>query len=280
MVMNNKWLALIFVCLALMVGAGAWLFFKSAGETVYDTKLDITSDVSQKNRRDSNVIIVGLDPNYPPMEFLDSESRFSGFDIDLMKVAFQKMGREYELKAIKWDEKTDLLNNKTIDLIWSGLNITDERKGLYELSKSYFKGTQVIAVPSSSNITHKSQLAGKQIGIQKGTFIMPMLEEFNKKNPTGPMAGVIEYDDSATAMTSILEGKIDAVISDGLNVLYFAASSEGRFRVLPELFLETDGTGVAARKGERQLISEINRTIDEMREDGSYQKVYKKWFGE
>lgn len=278
--MNNKWLALIFVCLALMVGAGAWLFFQTTGKTAYDGNLDVASNVSQENRRDSNVLIVGLDPNYPPMEFLDAESRFAGFDIDLMKIAFQKMGRQYEIKAIKWDEKTDLLNNKTIDLIWSGLNITDERRGLYELSKSYFKGTQVIAVPSHSNITHKSQLAGKQVGIQKGTFIMPMLEEFNKKNPTGRIASIIEYNDSATAMTKMLEDQIDAVISDGLNVLYYAANSEGRFRVLPELFLETDGTGVAARKGDRQLITEINQTLDEMRRDGSYQKVYKKWFGE
>lgn len=274
--MKNKWFAVSVFLLLVVSVAFVWVFLQNR-TTIRQTS-DVMSDVVVE-KRDANTLIVGLDPHYPPLEFFNSDNQFTGFDIDLLDAAMKKMGRSYELKVIEWGDKTKLLNNKTIDIIWSGLNITDERKKLYELSSPYLASQQVITVPTESNITRQEQLAGKRIGIETGAFVGPLIEEFGNKNPAGPVSFVNEYPESAVATVKLLTDEIDAVISDAVNARYYASRSDGKFRVLTKPFWEGEGVAVAARKGETQIIAEINKTMDALRKDGTYKSIYQKWFG-
>lgn len=275
--MKDKWVTVSIFLLAVVGFALAWLFLQNTTTVKSDTA-DVMSDVVAQ-KRDANTLVIGLDPHYPPLEFFNSENEFTGFDIDLLDAAMKKMGKPYELKVIEWGDKTELLNNKTIDVIWSGLNITDERSKLYELSNSYLNSEQVITVLASSNITRQEQLAGKRIGIETGSFVGPMIDEWGEKNPAGPVGVVNEYSESAVATVKLLTDEVDAVISDAVNAKYYASRSDGKFRVLPQPFWKGEGVAVAARKGETQIISEINSTLDELRKNGTYQSIYDKWFG-
>lgn len=275
--MNRKWFASLLVLLVILSAAFVWVFLQNRVEVKAGSG-DVMSGVIAE-KRDANTIIVGLDPHYPPMEFFDGNNQIIGFDIDLIKATMNKLGKPYELKPIAWNDKTKLLNNNTIDIIWSGLNITDERKGLYELSNSYLPSEQVVTVAASSNITSLAQLADKRIGVESGTFMLPEIEKFGETNPAGHVSSVDEYSESAVATVKILSGEIDAVISDAVNAKYYASRSDGRFRVLPTPLWKGEGVAVGARKGDTKMISEINIALDELRKNGVYQSIYEKWFG-
>ena len=84
----------------------------------------------------SNRIIIGHEDTFPPMEFRTPLGELVGYGIDLAQEAFKRMGVEFEYKLLDWSKKDDaLLRDKTIDMIWSGLNITEERRQLYGFSE-------------------------------------------------------------------------------------------------------------------------------------------------
>lgn len=233
-----------------------------------------------KEERLKNAVVIGMDANYPPMEFIDANAEMAGFDVDMIKVAFEKMGKPYFIKPMSWDKKTELLNNGDIDLIWSAMNITDERKEIYQMSNSYMSGEQVFVLPAQSDIETKEQIAGKRVGLTAGGFVAPILEKFSKSNPQGEIGSTKEFPDVASAMVGLLTNEVDVVIADGIAGRYYSSHSPGKFKILPELLVKTEGTGVAAKKGNTKLIDEVNNVLEQMKADGTMKQVYTKWFGE
>lgn len=262
---------LIFAVLLASV-LGGLLFIRQSEKAA-----QIAPTVEVEERGDA--IIVGLDPNYPPMEFTNAESEIVGFDLDLMEATFRDMGQEYRLKSIVWGEKDDELNSGKIDLIWSGLNITDERKQIYELSNSYLEGEQLFVVAVNSPIVSGSDLSFKRLAIQSGTFIKPTLTKLEQKQGAS-FASITEYSGVSTAMIALLSGEADVAIADGLSVRYHVSHSPGKFRILPEILMRTGGTGVAARKGNRELINRVNVALGNLEENGSLKAIRQKWFGQ
>lgn len=94
----------------------------------------------------------------------------------------------------------------------------------------------------------------------------------------GKVGTVMGFDQVSLALSGLLTGKNDAVMFDEHPMLYHAHHSPGKFRVLEDSFGEFD-IAVGARPEDKELIQKINQTLAEMRKDGTYQKVYEKWFG-
>lgn len=221
-----------------------------------------------------------MDPNLPPMEFIDQNGGYAGFDIDLIKVTFNILDKKYDIRSIDWGQKEVLLDNGAIDLIWSGLGVTDERVEIFELSVPYLSDGMLAVVPHSSDIQEFSQMADKKIGTQKGTYVYPKLEEFNRNNSLGPTRGVKEYHGTAESMTAMLTGEVDVVLASSVAARYYVANSPGKFRILPGFFLKNQGVAVAARKGETELIEKINRVLMRLSDDGTIGQITERWLGD
>lgn len=190
------------------------------------------------------------------------------------------MGKEYELRPMAWADKDDLLNSKEIDLIWGGVSITKKRREIYLMTKPY-TATNILCVTSSgSGIYSLADLEGKRVGHQRRSFVKGLLEDYSKNNPRGEMASIEAFPSSSSAMTSILEGKLDASCSSRASILYYAANSKGKFRVISEPLVELEGLSVAGRIGDTKLIGEVNNAIDTLKSSGEMSKIERKWFGE
>src|SRR3712207_602856 len=87
-----------------------------------------SSDKKEETSKASKEIVVGLDNTFVPMGFLDENNELVGFDIDLAKEAFKRMGLEPRFENIDWSTKEQSLDNKNIDVLWNGYSITPERK--------------------------------------------------------------------------------------------------------------------------------------------------------
>jgi len=225
--------------------------------------------------------IVGLDDTFAPMGFRDENGEIVGFDIDLAKEAASRMGVKAEFKAVDWDGVIFELKSKKIDMVWNGMTITEDRKKQIAFSDTYYTGEQIVITRADSDIDSISDLAGRVVGTQLGSTSYFALE----KNPVfTDLKDVKKYGSNVDALLDLEAGRTEAIIIDSMVGRYYATkkeTKEGR-----DIFAFVNGsladeyTGIGIRKEDQTLVTEINRVMDEMRADGTFDTIYKKWFGQ
>jgi polar amino acid transport system substrate-binding protein len=221
-------------------------------------------------------IIVGLDDEFSPMGFRDENNELVGFDIDLARAAGEKMGVEIEFQPIDWDTKEVELETNKIDLIWSGFTMTDDRLASMEFTKPYLDNRQVIMVKADSTLATKAELAGKNVGVQDGSSGMEAIE---KDGADKSFADMLTYDTYLQAFTDLEVGRIDAVVVDEVVAKYHMEKNPDKFKLLDEDF-GSEQYGIAAKKGNTELIDKLQTALDELNADGEAAEISTKWFGE
>ncbi len=226
---------------------------------------------------DGDKIIIGLDDEFPPMGFRDEQNELVGFDIDLAKAAGEKMGVEVEFQPIDWDTKELELDSGSIDLIWNGFTMTDERVESMEFTKPYLKNTQIILVPQDSAIQSKADLSGKIVGLQDGSSALDAVEADEMVSSLGD---VVKYDTNVLAFQDLAIGRVDAVVADEIVVKYYLANNENNFRIIEDGNFGDELYGIAAKKGNTALIGTLQGALDELSADGTAAEISTKWFGD
>ena len=235
-----------------------------------------SADDSFKNIKEKKELIVGLDDNFPPMGFRDNSGEIVGFDIDMAKEVGTRMGVKVTFKPVEWDGVILSLNNKDIDVIWNGLTITDKRKEQIAFSKVYLQNKQIIIVNSKSNISKKSDLQDKIVGIQMGSSSESALASDSEL--TSSLKEVKKYSNNTEALLDLSAGRIDAVIVDEVVGRYYASKKPDNYTVLDEN-LGVEDYGVGIRKSDSSLTEEIDKLLEEMKSDGTANTISQKWFG-
>jgi len=161
---------------------------------------------------DKGTFIVGLDPAFPPMGYTDDTTgELVGFDIDLAREVCRRLEVELVLQSIDWSAKEMELANKSIDCIWNGFSVNDERIAALTLSKPYLANAQIIMVPEGSDIKTKADLAGKTVGLQSGSSAY---EAVMADSIASSIGKVEEYADNLSAFMDLKAGRIDAFVVD------------------------------------------------------------------
>ena len=222
-------------------------------------------------------IVVGLDDNFPPMGFKNEKNEIVGFDIDMAKEAAKRLGRPVEFKAIDWSSKEAELKSGRIDVIWNGLNITEERKKNMLFSNPYMEAKQLIFIPAGSPVKGQADLAGKVIGIQSASTAEQNLE--NDKAFAGTLKEVKKYPDCIAAMMDMEAGRVDAIITDEIVGRYYMEKKPGKFVALEKPVGPIGNFGIAFRLDDKALQGDIQKVLDEMKKDGTSAKISKQWFG-
>lgn len=225
---------------------------------------------------DDKTFVVGLDDSFPPMGFRDDKNEIVGFDVDLAKEVGKRLGMTVVLQPINWDTKELELDSGNIDVIWNGLTITDERKKAMDFTAPYLKNDQVIVVKKDSAIKTKADLAGKNIGLQKGSSAY---DAFVADPISKETAAMNEYPENVSALTDLGIGRIDAVIVDSIVARYYITSEKADYVILGES-LSPELYGVGLKKGNTELLTKVQAAIDAMIADGTAAQISTKWFGE
>ncbi len=238
---------------------------------------EATTETGANNTTSGEKIIIGLDDQFPPMGFRDENNEIVGFDIDLAKAAGEKMGVDVEFQPIDWDSKELELNSGKIDLIWNGFSITDERKETMDFTEPYLDNKMIIIVNEGSDIKTKADLAGKNVGIQDGSSAVDAVEKDDIHNDFSSMP---TYDTNILALSDLEVGRIDAVVADQVVVKYYLSQNPDKKFVILDDDFDSEVYGVAAKKGNTELINKLQTAFDELSEDGTSAEISKKWFGE
>ena len=168
-------------------------------------------DTSLEDLKSRGKFILGLDDSFPPMGFRDENNEIVGVDIDLATEVCKRLGVELVVQPINWDSKELELTSGKIDCIWNGMTVTDERIEAMFLSKPYLDNRQVVIVEEGSKIGQVSDLAGKTVGLQKGSSAR---EAFDANPIASQVKEVVEYEDNVSAFLDLQAGRIDALLVD------------------------------------------------------------------
>lgn len=225
----------------------------------------------------SGTLTVCSDVPYPPFEDFDKSaaSGFKGFDVDVIGAIAKKLDLKLAIKDSDFDalQSGVLLNSRKCDLGASAMTITPERAKKIAFSDGYYDSKQSLLVPTGSAITSIDGLAGKKVGVQKGTTG----ETYTKEN--APDAKAVQYADDGKMYLALKAGQIDAILQDlPVNLDHENDAKEpGKFKVV-QTYDTDEQYGFAAKKGNTALIDAINKQLKAMKADGSYQKIYDTYF--
>lgn len=263
------------VIAVLMAVAMTATMFTGCGEKAKDKGGD-GADTSLEYVKEKGTLVVGLDPAFPPMGFMDENQEIVGFDIDLAKEVCERMEIEPEFTPIDWDTKEQELNTKGIDCIWNGLSRSPEREEALLLSDTYMLNTQVAVVLADNEAKTLDDLAGKTVAVQTASTAE---EAIANDKEFADSIEILSIKDNVQAMLELGTNSADAVVMDKVVAMYYMEKEAGKYKILDESLADEE-YAIAFRKADQALCDEVVKTLKEMKEDGTLAEIATKWFGE
>ncbi len=223
-------------------------------------------------------LVVGSETAYAPMEFVDEKTgECVGFDMDLIRAVGESMGAEVEIRSMEFTALIPALQNGQIDCAISSMSINPKRLKVVDFSDSYYDSGLIIAVAKNTEgISTLADLEGKPIGAQIGTTGADACLSVKENDP---QTKVNTYDHVGEAFMELQKGGIVAVINDfPVTDFYVKTEASDKVKTVGEIFLADDHYGIAVQKGDTATLNLINEGLNKIKNDGTYDEIYAKWF--
>lgn len=215
-------------------------------------------------------LTVGSDIPYPPFE-QGKAPNYEGFDIALMEAIGENIGREVGFQDTSFDTIFRDLAQGKFDAVASATTITDEREETVDFTNPYYRSEQAILVKAGGEaIDSVEGLKGKTVGVQQGTTGQEFSEEQAEAGEIRP------YPQGPDAVAALRTGAVDAVVID-IPVAENAVEAEPGVEISAAIPTEEE-YGFVVKQGETELLDELNEGLEEAMDDGTYAKIYEKWF--
>lgn len=212
---------------------------------------------------------VGSDIPYPPFE-QGKPGNYTGFDIELIEAIGEKIGRKPEVQDTSFETIFRDVQQGKFDAAISAATITEEREKAVDFSNPYYLSEQALLVAEGSPFKELKELEGKTVGVQQGTTG----QELAKEEIGG--AEIRPYPEGPDAVNALKAGTVEGVVIDA-PVAQNAVEKSGGVEIAEKIPTEEE-YGIAVAQGETELLEEINQGLKEVEEDGTYTKIFKKWF--
>ena len=263
------------LCVSMIAGCGE----QNSGDD--KTETSTVTEASLQKVQERGYFTIGLDDDFAPMGFRDDNGEIVGFDIDLANAVAGKMGVEVKLQPINWDSKNIELSSGSIDVIWNGFSINDERRTEILFSNPYLSTKQSVLVRVDSDIAKKTDLEGKKLAIQDGSTSEEAVRSDANTFALIGEENLVRFDSSSEVIAALQEGGADAAVIDEVFVRYYLEKQgmSDQFKVLEDGFDEED-YGVGGRLGDYSLMEAINKALDECKAEGITSEISEKWLGE
>lgn len=230
---------------------------------------------SDKRTAQEGVLRVGSETTFPPFEYTDDQGKAIGFDVDLSQAIADKLGMKMEFVGMGFDALIPAVNSGSIDMIAAGMNATPEREKAADFSDVYFDqgGFTAIVRKDNTDIHGIDDLKGKIVGAQVGSIPVDMAKAL-------PAAQVKEIDSNSQIFMELEAGTIDGAIMDNAVAMFYLKQGADKDLKLVGEPTKSTGINLGFKKGNTQLRDDVNKALKELKEDGTYQKIYEKWFGD
>jgi polar amino acid transport system substrate-binding protein len=209
--------------------------------------------------------------SYQPFQF-EKDGEVVGFDVDIVDAVAKKLGVEQEIVNTPFETITTgaAFNQDQCDVAAAAMTITPEREEAIGFSEPYFAANQAVLTKDDKTAKDADALKDFKVAAQAGTTGLDYATE-NFKD-----AEVITYEDLPLSLEALKTGQADAVVNDN-GVLYDYAANNDGFAV--GFDIDTgESYGIGMKKDSAELKKAVDDTVKELKDNGEYDKIYKKWF--
>ncbi|WP_114947794.1 transporter substrate-binding domain-containing protein [Microvirga calopogonii] len=217
---------------------------------------------------------------YPPYTTKDASGKPIGWEIDLMNAVCEELKEKCTIVDVAWDGLIPALESKKIDVIWSSMSITEERKKRIDFTDKYYSAMASMIGPKDGAVgVAAEQLKGKTIGIAVSTTQSAYFKKHFAKIATEKSYGTVDE-----SLQDLVSGRIDYVFADTGPLKEFLKTDLGQkcceFKgtVDPDDAILGEGVGGGVRKGDNELKQKLNNAIKAIRANGKYAEFNKKYF--
>ena len=227
----------------------------------------------QKKQEEKNKLYVGTNAEFEPFEYRDGD-KIVGFDIDLITEIAKLINIEIEFKDMKFDGLLPALESKNIDIIVAGMTATDERRKFVNFSDPYYESQQTILVHKDNNdIIGFDSLQGKNVGVVLGYTGDLAVSEMSNVN-------VQRYSATSEAVIALKSKKVDAVVLDSEPAKQYFDKNDDLKLVLDLAASVKEEYAIAMRKDDNELLAKVNEALKTLKDNGTYDTLISKYFGE
>ena len=220
-------------------------------------------------------LTMSTNATFPPYESVADDGKgyegtgFEGIDIEIAYALAQKLGLELVVDDMEFESALSAVQTGKSDIVAAGVTVTPDRLNTMCFTDSYAPGVQVVIVKEGSDIKTIDDLEGKQIGTQRGTTgYKYCTEDYGEDS-------VVAFDDGATAVQSLLAGKVDCVVIDSAPAQEYVKANAGLTILDTEYTNEDYAIGLG--KDNTALQEALNKALAELKADGTIQSIIDKY---
>ncbi len=263
---------------ALMAAAALTGCSGGSGSSNADTKTNTsqTSSADWDYIKNKGELIIGI-TYFEPMNYKDDSGKLTGFETEFAESVCKELGVKPVFQKIDWDSKEVELKSKTIDCIWNGLTITDERKSNMDISVPYMENKQVMVTKKENAEKFK-----KAENLKEATVVAEKKsagEDVAKEDEFFKDATYVSVDSQAKALLEVKSGTADIAIID--YVMSIGTLSSGSdysdLQVVEGKDFAPEQYGVAIRKDSTETLKKLNEAMQKVSDDGTLDKIGKKY---
>jgi len=225
---------------------------------------------------EEKIYINGIDANYPPFTFIDSKGEPDGLDIVAINWIAKEMGFKVQHMPIQWEAIIPTLKAGKIDLIASGMSVTEERKQQVNFSTSYYKTVMILAAKRENPIMpNKTMEPEMKWGVQRGTSEANWIQDklITDKEKKFKLQ---QYDSAPLAMEDVLNGRIELAAVSQASAEEFMEKGMG-IKIIGIYGQPDDETAYAVRKEDTELLNKLNEGLKRLMASASWKEMKAKY---
>jgi polar amino acid transport system substrate-binding protein len=230
---------------------------------------DNTGLATDADNKDTKTLVVAMELAYPPFETKDDAGNPSGLSVDFIQDFGAAYGYDVVIENTAWDGLIPSLQTGKADCIISSMTITDERKEAVDFSEPYAKAQLAILANSSSGITSMEDFdqPGRKLAVKTGST--------GDKYATDHLTNteIIRLADESACVTEVIQGKADGFIYDQLTIYRNQQSNPTTTTAIYIPFQDVEYWGIAVKKGNATLLSQLNEFIAQSKQDGEFDRL-------
>ena len=239
----------------------------TADDKSEDTDAPAASDLEYIQNKGK--LIIGI-TDYAPMNYMDENGEWTGFDTEFALAVAEKLGVEAEFIEIEWDNKIFELDSKAIDCVWNGMTLTDEVMKSMNCTKPYVVNAQVVVMDKDKVADYKTveSLEGLTFAAEAGSAGMAAITDAGYE--------AVEVDLQSTALMEVASGAEDACVIDITMANAMTGEGTSYANLAYGLALTSEDYGIGFRK-DSDVTEKVNEIIDDLKADGTLPALAEKY---
>lgn len=204
-----------------------------------------------------------------------SNNQIEGFDIDIAQRIADELGVKLQRRVITADQRIDLLKNREIDMVARNMTINCDRWSKIAFSAEYYRAGQKVLVRSNKTYTGPEDLDELRVCAPNGTTSLANVQE--QADKAGVEITLNPASNHTGCLVKFQQGQVDAITGDDTVLAGLVAQDKLYAKVPEQKAFSREPYGIGVNKDDKDLAEFVNAVLEEMREDGSWQKSYDTW---